>query len=143
MILLVVVSAILLNASLVKNKLNKEIMELVIECDALNEAARKLIEDKKSDNVDFNEIDSKYDILVKKHKEVSGKLHTLEERRSQKAAAACRVKMHIKALKNTEEIDSEFKLKLWTMLLEKAVVSSDGKTTFYYYSGYKNQVTIV
>ena len=124
-------------------KLNKEIMELVIECDALNEAARKLIEDKKSGNADFNEIDSKYDILVKKHKEVSGKLHTLEERRSQKAAVACRVKMHIKALENTEEIDNEFKLKLWTMLLEKAVVSSDGKITFYYYSGYKNQVTIV
>ena len=52
-------------------------------------------------------------------------------------------KMHIKALKNTEENDSEFKLKLWTMLLEKAVVSSDGKITFYYYSAYKNQVTIV
>ena len=123
-------------------KLDSEIMELVIECDALNESARKLIEDKKAGAIDFDEAELKYSILVKKHKEVSEKLHKLEERRTQKSAIACRVRMHIKALENGEDVDNGFKLKWWTMLLEKAVVYSNKKIEFLYYSGYKNEVTI-
>ena len=68
-------------------------MELVIECDALNESARKLIEDKKKGIVEQHIADEHYRVLVKKHKEVSNELKKLEEQRSLKAASACRVKI--------------------------------------------------
>ena len=123
-------------------KLDDKIMELVIECDALNESARKLIEDKKKGIVGQHIADERYGVLVKKHKEVSNELKKLEEQRSLKAASACRVKMHIKALKENQIPLDEFQIKWWSLLLEKAVVHRDNRIEFIYYSGYKNEITI-
>ena len=123
-------------------ELDSKIMELVIECDALNESARKLIEDKKKGNVNFDDAEVRYNAIVKKHKEVSSELHKLEEKRSQKAASANRIKMSLMVLKNNGIINGEFQMKLWTMLLEKAVVDKSGKIKFFYYCGYQNEVTI-
>jgi DNA invertase Pin-like site-specific DNA recombinase len=123
-------------------ELDDKIMELVIECDALNESARKLIEDKKNGLIDFDEAEGRYKVLVKKHKEVSEELKKLEEQRSHKAASACRVRMHIKALEHNEIPIDEFQIKWWSLLLEKAVVYQDNRIEFIYYSGYKNEITI-
>ena len=123
-------------------ELDDKIMELVIECDALNESARKLIEEKKKGLIDIDEADEKYKVLVKKHKEVSKELQKYEDLRSQKAAAAARVKMHIKALEENAAINNEFQIKWWSLLLEKVIVYSDGRMVFHYYSGYKNEVLI-
>ena len=122
--------------------LDDKIMELVIECDALNESARKLIEDKKKGNIAYDEADSRYNTLVKKHKEVSKELRKLEEQRSIKLAAAHRNKMFIKVIQNNEIVHGEFQEKLWTMLLEKAVIYHDGRIVFHYYCGYENEVLI-
>ena len=122
--------------------LDDKIMELVIECDALNESARKLIEDKKKGVIEQDVADERYKVLIKKHKEVSNELNKLEEKRSLKAASACRVKMHIKALKDNCIPLDEFQMKWWSLLLEKAVVHRDNRIEFIYYSGYKNEVTI-
>ena len=123
-------------------ELDDKILELVIECDALNESARKLIADKKNGSIDADESDERYTVLVNKHKEVSNELKKLEEERSQKAASACRIKMHIKALKNNELPIDEFQIKWWSLLLEKAIVHKDDQIEFIYYSGYKNIVPI-
>jgi len=122
-------------------ELEDKILELVIECDALNESARKLIEDKKKGIVDFDEADERYKVLIKKHKEVSGRLKILEDERSRKAAISKRIRMFIEVLRNNEIIEGTFQEKLWTMLLEKAMVYED-RIEFIYYSGYKNTVTI-
>lgn len=123
-------------------ELDDKIMELIIECDALNESARKLIEDKKKGLIDYDDAETRYNVLAKKHKEVSNELKILEEQRSQKAASACRIKMHIKALKNNEMPIDEFQIKWWSLLLEKAVVHRDEQIEFIYYSGYKNIIPI-
>ncbi len=123
-------------------ELDDKIMELIIECDALNESARKLIEDKKRGKIDNDTAEVKYSTLVKKHKEVSGQLQKLEENRSKKAAAAFRIKMFIDVLKNNDIKEDTFQEKLWTMLLEKATVYKENKIVFRYYSGYQNEVTI-
>lgn len=123
-------------------ELDDKILELIIECDALNESARKLIEDKKKGLVDYDEAETRYNTLVKKHKEVSDELHKLEDERSRKVAAANRIKMSLMVLKNNEIIESEFQEKLWTMLLEKAVVHEGGRIEFIYYCGYKNIINI-
>ncbi len=120
--------------------LDDRIMELVIECDALNESARKLIEEKKKGNINLKEAESKYEILVKKHKEVSEELQSLEKQRSKKAAAAYRIKMNIEMLKNEKLPINGFQIKWWTLLLEKAVVYDDKRIEFIYYCGYKNEV---
>ena len=117
-------------------------MLLVIECDALNDAARKLIEEKKKGVVDPNEADVKYNTLVKRHKMISEDLRKLENQRSLKAAAVNRNKMLIRILENNEIVEGQFQEKLWTMLLEKAVVYKEGKIVYYYYSGYQNEVKI-
>lgn len=123
-------------------ELDSKIMELIIECDALNESARKLIEAKKKGNVDTDEADAKYKLLVKKHKEVSSELKKLEDQRSQKDSTAYRIRMTIRLLKSGEYKEDEFQVKWWSLLLEKAVIHSDKRIVFQYYSGYKNEVTI-
>lgn len=123
-------------------ELDVRIMELVIECDALNDAAKKLIEAKKKGTIDYDDADTKYNALVKRHKEISSELQKLENQRSQKAAAANRNKMLIRILENNEIVDGQFQEKLWTMLLEKAVVHRDRSIEFCYYSGYKNVILI-
>ena len=52
-------------------ELDDKIMELVIECDALNESARKLIEDKKNGLIDFDEAEGRYKVLVKSIKRLA------------------------------------------------------------------------
>ena len=123
-------------------ELDDKIMELVIECDALNESARKLIEDKKRGSIDAQSADIKYNTLIKRHKEVSNELQKLEEQRSKKAAAVHRIKINIELLKNGQFCEDEFQVKWWSLLLEKAVVHEDKKITFHYYSGYQNEVEI-
>ena len=123
-------------------EIDEKIRELIIECDALNETARKLIEDKKKGNIDLDAADEKYKILVKKHKEVSGQLKKLEDERSRKVATAYRIKMTIMMLKTEGNQVDEFNVKWWSLLLEKAVVHEDGRIVFHYYCGYQNEVTI-
>ena len=117
-----------------------KIMELIIECDALNESARKLIEEKKKGLISEEDADAKYHALVKKHKEVSKELQKLENLRNQRLAAIGKAKMTILMLKNSEPLDDEFQIKLWTMLLEKATVYEYRKIRFRYYCGYENEV---
>ena len=117
-------------------------MELIIECDALNDAAKKLVESKKKGTIDYDDADTKYNTLAKRHKEISSELQKLENQRNLKAAAANRNKMLIRILENNEIVDGQFQEKLWTMLLEKAVVHRDRSIEFCYYSGYKNVISI-
>ena len=123
-------------------ELDARIMELIIECDALNDAAKKLVESKKKGTIDYDDADTKYNTLVKRHKEISSELQKLENQRSLKVAAANRNKMLIRILENNEIVDGQFQEKLWTMLLEKAVVHRDRSIEFCYYSGYKNVISI-
>ena len=123
-------------------ELDTKIMEMVIECDALNESARKLVEDKKKGNIDPADADKKYQLLVKKHKEISKELKSLEEQRSLKDATAYKIKMNIKMLKKGNIDDDDFQIKWWSLLLEKAIVYREGKIEFHYYSGYKNEIII-
>lgn len=57
-------------------ELDNKIMELVIECGALNESARKLIEDKKKGIVEQHIADERYRVLVKKHRKHKKRLVT-------------------------------------------------------------------
>ena len=123
-------------------KLDEQIMTLVIECDALTESARKLIDEKKKGSIDDIDAEVRYDALVKKHGEKSGELKKLEDTRSRKLSAIAKIKMHIKLLEENGPLTNEFQIKWWTLLLEKAVVHDDGRIEFFYYSGYKNEVSI-
>ncbi len=121
--------------------LDEQIMELVIECDSLNESARRLIDDKKR-AIKQDEADKKYDTLVKKHKEVSNKLKKLENERNQKIASIGKIKMTILMLKNNQSVNDEFQIKYWTMLLEKAIVYNDGRIKFCYNCGCENEMQL-
>ena len=120
-------------------ELDGQILELVIERDALTESARKVIEDKKRGIADA---EVRYKALNEKYDQVMAKLTKLEKEKERKLAAISRIKTFIKVLENNEIVEDEFQEKLWTMLLEKAVVHDDGRIEFIYYSGYHNEIKV-
>lgn len=126
-------------AELTDNELDRKIAELGVELNAVSEAAYKYIEDKKRGIVSGTD---KYDGLVDRYKKLKDELDKLNSERNRKISAISRIRIFAKLVENNEIREGEFQEKLWTLLLEKAIVHDDRSIEFIYYNGYRNCIRV-
>ena len=122
--------------------LDKEEVELSVEAESLISIAKKMIEDNSTKEQDQEKYRKKYAALVEKHNRVLGRLDTIDKEKRKRLAAIKQIEMSMIAFKKIDEKLEGFNPKLWTMLIEKAVVKSDKTIEFVYYAGYQNTVEI-
>lgn len=124
------------------SKLDEEEMKLNIESKSLVEIARTMNEENARVPLNQNEYRTKYENLVKKQTAIIKRLEEIQEDKNQRMASIKKIQIAVKIFKEQEGSLMEFYPKLWTMLVDKAIVNNDRTIKFIYYTGIENIVEI-
>lgn len=124
------------------SKLDDEYAKLKIEAESLIEIAKKMINENANSEQDQDEYQKRYAALEEKHKGVIARLEEIEKEKSHKLAAVRRIEMSLSFFEKNGGSIEEFNVKLWTMLVEKAIINRDNTIRFVYYTGYENTIDI-
>ena len=122
--------------------LDKEEADLTVESESLISIAKKMIEDNSTREQDQEKYRKKYSSLVEKHNRVLARLESIKKEKSKRVAAIRQIEMSLITFKKTNHAIEEFDPKLWTMLVNKAIIKADGTIEFHYYADYQNAVKI-
>ena len=101
-----------------------------------------MIEDKSAKEQDQEKYRKKYAALVEKHNRVLGRLDAINKEKRKRLAVIKQIDMSMVAFKKINEKLNGFNPKLWTMLIEKAIVKRNKTIESFYYSDYQNTVEI-
>lgn len=82
------------------------------------------------------------DLYTAKYEDLVERFKIEEHRVERKCAAIKRVEVFAMNLKNAGPVVTEFSSKLWSLLLDKAIVQHNNTIKFIYYSGIENTVII-
>ena len=82
------------------------------------------------------------DLYTAKYEDLVERFKIEEHRVERKCAAIKRVEVFAMNLKNAGPVVTEFSSKLWSLLLDKAIVQHNNTIKFIYYSGVENTVII-
>lgn len=124
------------------SKIDKEISKTKAELDAVIELATKMVNENASTALDQEEYQKKYKILVDESDEYMNAINHLENQKKNRMVMIGRANLLIETIQNKKEAFRSFDERLWSLLVEKAIVNRDGSLKFIYYAGYENIVKL-
>ena len=122
------------------SKIDNRIAALNIKLESILAIFNKMIKDNSETAQDQDEYQKQWSILKEQYDTLEKEVIDLQQEKKDKAALISRINVFKKALQDGGSTIEEFSSKLWTMLVEKVIVSDDGTLEFHYYSRYKNTV---
>ena len=119
-------------------ELDRQIEEKTQESELLANMVRELIyrnasSEKEDDKKQEEILCAKFDALIKE-------IQTLKDEREQRFQKDRAMSLHIRTLKRSRQVLTEWDDTVWTVMVEKAIVHKDKSITFIFYNGNKVRV---
>lgn len=119
-------------------ELDRQIEEKTQESELLANMVRELIyrnasSVKEDDKKQEKTLCSKFDVLIKE-------IQSLKEERERRLKKDKAMSLHIRTLKRSRQVLTEWDDTVWTVMVEKAIVHKDKSITFIFYNGSKVRV---
>ena len=121
-------------------ELDRQIKEKTQESELLADMVRKLIYRKASANRSEKEQKEQEDALCARFDAVAKELQALKEERERRLLKDKALSLHIRTLKKSKQVLTEWDDTVWTVMVEKAIVHKDKSITFVFYNGNKIRV---
>ncbi len=117
-------------------ELDRQISEKTQESELLANMARELIFQKASSSSESSNIESEQeDNLYARFDAVTQELQSLNDEREARLKKDKALSLHIRTLKNSKQILTEWDDTVWTVMVEKAIIHKDKTITFIFYNG--------
>lgn len=123
-------------------ELDEEEAKLKVESATLIELSKKMVQDNATKELDQEVYRREYSALEEKHNGVLKRLSEIEKEKNMRFMEIKKLKICMSIFEKQEPLFTEFDNKLWTMLIEKAIIRNDNTAEFDYYAGFKNVVVI-
>lgn len=120
--------------------LDRQIDEKTQESELLAEMVRELIHRNASSDMTEDALKKQEESLNARFETVTKELHFLKEEREKRIKKDNALSLHIRNLKKSKKVLTEWDDTVWTVMVEKAVVHKDKSITFIFYNGSKVRV---
>ena len=120
--------------------LDRQIDEKTQESELLAEMVRELIHRNASSDMTEDALKKQEESLNARFETVTKELHFLKEEREKRIKKDNALSLHIRNLKKSKKVLTEWDDTVWTVMVEKAIVHKDKSITFIFYNGSKVRV---
>lgn len=110
--------------------LDVESEALASECELVQALMRKAIAENATQAIDQGEYNERYTALQNRYETAAARLLELDRERTERQVKRDRIKEHIRILRESEEVLTEFDEGLWRATVERVLVQPDGVMRF-------------
>ena len=115
--------------------IDAEMQELLREMDVVSGLTKKCIDENSTTAQDQDEYAARYNGYVDRYETAKARYGELAALRKEKRAKAGAIDRFLAALRERDELLSEFDNQLWLTLVDYAEVRRDGKLDFHFFDG--------
>ncbi len=120
--------------------LDRQIDEKTQESELLAEMVRELIHRNASSDMTEDALKKQEESLNARFETVTKELYFLKEEREKRIKKDNALSLHIRNLKKSKKVLTEWDDTVWTVMVEKAIVHKDKSISFIFYNGSKVRV---